>query len=66
MIFCMIIHLFSFYYSVAFTIIYEKSAASVIESSLVSLVLAWFLVEIGTQIIQSGLRSLAMRHPNLE
>ena len=58
--------MFTFYYSVAFNIIYEKSANSVIEASLLSLFLAWFVIEIGTQVIQASFRSLAMKFPNLK
>jgi len=55
-----------FYYTVTYCIIYEKSAVALVESSLLSLFLAWFVVEIGTQVVQAGLRELAKKYPALK
>ncbi len=60
-----IINLFSLYYIVAFTIIYEKSAESWLEGAILSLFLDWVCLEIGTVLAQVTIRSIAQRSPYL-
>ncbi len=61
-IFTILLHLFFMYYIMLFTIIYEKSSISWIEGALLSIFLDWFVLEIGTQIIQAGIRSIAKKY----
>ena len=58
-------HLFFFYYIISFNIIYEKSSSSWIEGAVLNQFLDWIAIEFGVQIIQAGIRSLAMKYPNL-
>ena len=53
------------YYIITFTTIYEKSSGSWFEGAILSLFLDWFVIEIGTQVIQGGIRSLCQRFPNV-
>ena len=62
---CLIIHFFMFYYTIAFNVIYEKSSSALMESSMLSLFLAWFVIEIGTAFAQAGFRSIAVKYPSL-
>ena len=64
-ILCFFIHIFNFYYILAFNIIYEKSSISWIQSAIIGWILDWFVLEIGTQFVQAGFRSLAMKYPKL-
>jgi len=57
--------MFTFYYTVTFNIIYEKSSAALAESSVLSLFLAWFVIEIGTAVIQAAFREIAVKNPSL-
>jgi len=54
-----------FYYTIAFNVIYEKSSSALMESSMLSLFLAWFVIEIGTAFAQAGFRSIAVKYPSL-
>jgi len=54
-----------FYYAVAFNLIYQKSSPALMESSILSLFLDWFAIEIGTSVIQAGFRSIAIKHKSL-
>ena len=61
---CLAINLFFFYYVVTFNIIYEKSSQSWLEGCLLSLFLDWFVLEIGTKMLNGGIRTLCMKYPS--
>jgi len=63
--FCIFIHLFMFYYTIAFNLIYQKSSEALMESSMLSLFLDWFAIDIGTSIIQAALRLVAVKYHSL-
>jgi len=60
-----LLHAIFTYYIITFNIIYEKSSAALAESSVLSLFLAWFVIEIGTAVIQAAFREIAVKNPSL-
>ena len=63
---CLTIHMLFIYYVITFNIIYEKSYQSWLEGCLLSIILDWFVLEIGTKVIQGGIRELCMKYPSLK
>jgi len=58
-----LLHAIFTYYIITFNIIYEKSSRSWIEGAVLSLFLDWFVLEVGTQLVHGGIRSLAQKFP---